>query len=86
LNTELITASKEGERSYHFHVPKRTEALAFFNQALISNVPLVVRLEAEKPRAIDWNAQLNQSGPAKGPNVGTQPGADSGLEQGRGIF
>lgn len=61
LATELITAAVDAPNSYKFHVPKRLEALAFFNQALAQHYPMKVRLEMEKSRAHDWNDQLKES-------------------------
>lgn len=60
LDSELIKAAKMADHSYQFHVPKRLETLAFFNQALINAFPMVARLEMEKSRANDWNDQLKQ--------------------------
>ncbi|GGF27263.1 toprim domain-containing protein [Hymenobacter cavernae] len=60
LTSELIIASKEAENSYRFHIPKRLEALAFFNQALMNAYPMTVRLEMDKSRANDWNDQLKE--------------------------
>jgi hypothetical protein len=61
LTSELINAAKVGENSYQFHVPKRLDTLAFFNQALINTFPMVAKLEVEKSRANDWNDQLKES-------------------------
>lgn len=61
LNTELISSNKEGQFTYQFHVPKRPETLAFFNQALIKAFPLSVKVEINKSQANDWNDQLKDS-------------------------
>ncbi|MBC6992514.1 hypothetical protein H9I52_22720 [Hymenobacter sp. BT491] len=66
LQSELILAGKEADNCYQFHIPKRREALAFFNRALIQSYPMSVKLDLEKARAWDWNQQLQESrrGPA----------------------
>ncbi|WP_324680863.1 toprim domain-containing protein [Hymenobacter sp. GOD-10R] len=64
LTSELIIAAKQAENSYHFHVPKRLETLAFFNQALVTAYPMTARLELDKSRANDWNDQLKQNSKA----------------------
>jgi hypothetical protein len=61
LATELITAAKVGDHSYQFHVPRRSESLAFFNQALINAFPMISKLELDKSKANDWNDQLKDS-------------------------
>ncbi|RZJ62578.1 MAG: hypothetical protein EOO58_00375 [Hymenobacter sp.] len=61
LDTELIKAAKVGDHSYQFHVPKRLEALAFFNQALINTFPMMAKVELDKSRANDWNDQLKEN-------------------------
>lgn len=58
LNTELISSNKDGQFTYQFHIPKRPETLAFFNQALIKAFPLSVKVEINKSQANDWNDQL----------------------------
>ena len=60
LDSELIKVARVDTHRYQFHVPKRMETLAFFNQALINNFPMVAKLEVEKSRANDWNDQLKE--------------------------
>lgn len=71
LQSELILAGKEADNRYQFHVPKRLEALAFFNRALIQCYPMSVKLDLDKSRANDWNDQLKES--LKGKTVGQVP-------------
>ena len=61
LDSELIKLTRTDPHRYQFHVPKRTETLAFFNQSLINAFPMVARLELEKSRANDWNDELKNS-------------------------
>jgi hypothetical protein len=61
LQSELISASKEADNSFKFHIPKRMEALEFFNRALIQSYPMSVKLDLDKSRANDWNDQLKES-------------------------
>jgi hypothetical protein len=61
LDAEFIKAGRVGDHSYQFHVPKRSEALAAFNQALIGAFPMVAKLELDKSKANDWNDQLKES-------------------------
>lgn len=61
LAAELITAAKVGDHSYQFHVPRRSDSLAFFNQALINAFPMISKLELDKSKANDWNDQLKDS-------------------------
>jgi hypothetical protein len=61
LQSELILAGKEADNRYQFHIPKRGEALAFFNRALIQAYPMSVKLDLEKSRANNWNDQLKES-------------------------
>jgi hypothetical protein len=42
-----------GDHSYQFHVPRRSDALAFFNQALIHAFPMIAKLELDKSKAHD---------------------------------
>jgi hypothetical protein len=60
LDSEFIKAGKVAEHSYQFHVPKRLETLAFFNQALLNSFPMVARLELDKAKANNWNDHLRQ--------------------------
>jgi hypothetical protein len=60
LDSELIKVGRVDTHRYQFHVPKRLETLAFFNQALITSFPMVAKLELEKSRANDWNDQLKE--------------------------
>ncbi|QIL78234.1 toprim domain-containing protein [Hymenobacter sp. HDW8] len=61
LQSELILAGKEADNRYQFHIPKRVEALAFFNRALLQSYPMSVKMDLEKSRASDWNNQLKES-------------------------
>ncbi|MGI4734154.1 MAG: toprim domain-containing protein [Janthinobacterium lividum] len=61
LAAELITAAKVGDHSYQFHVPRRSDSLAFFNQALVNAFPMISKLELDKSKANDWNDQLKES-------------------------
>jgi hypothetical protein len=61
LAAELITAAKVGDHSYQFHIPRRSDSLAFFNQALINAFPMTSKLELDKSKANDWNDQLKES-------------------------
>jgi hypothetical protein len=61
LAAELITAAKVGDHSYQFHVPRRSDSLAFFNQALINAFPMISKLELDKSKANNWNDQLKDS-------------------------
>lgn len=60
LDAELIKAAKVADHSYQFHVPKRLETLAAFNQALLNSFPMVAKVELEKSKATDWNDQLKE--------------------------
>lgn len=73
LQSELILAAKEAANSFKFHIPKRVEALAFFNRALIQSYPMSVKLELDKPRALAWNDQLKESLRGKSPAVTSSP-------------
>jgi hypothetical protein len=66
LDSEFIKAGKVAEHSYQFHVPKRIETLAAFNQALLASFPMITKLEVEKSKANDWNDQLKASLKLKG--------------------
>ncbi|WP_324680169.1 toprim domain-containing protein [Hymenobacter sp. GOD-10R] len=83
LTTELITATKDADNSYKFHIPKRLETLAFFNQALISAYPMTVKLEVDKSRANDWNDQLKESLRSKSQAVATsqEPSVRRGIRR-----
>ncbi|GAB2452615.1 hypothetical protein GCM10011375_39660 [Hymenobacter qilianensis] len=61
LHSELILAGKEADNRYQFHIPKRVEALEFFNRALMQSYPMSVKMDLEKSRASDWNDQLKES-------------------------
>ncbi|MGI4735081.1 MAG: toprim domain-containing protein [Janthinobacterium lividum] len=61
LAAELITAAKVGDHSYQFHIPRRSDSLVFFNQALINAFPMISKLELDKSKANDWNDQLKES-------------------------
>lgn len=79
LAAELITAAKVGDSSYQFHVPRRSDSLAFFNQALINSFPMVSKLELDKSKANDWNDQLKENlrkGPGQAPSQ--EPGRRRG--------
>ncbi|AMJ64005.1 toprim domain-containing protein [Hymenobacter sp. PAMC 26628] len=78
LEAELIKAGRVGDHSYQFHVPKRLETLAFFNQALINVFPMVAKLELDKSRANDWNDELKNS--LKAPKNVVAPEPDLGKE------
>jgi len=71
LDTELIKATKVGDYSYQFHVPKRLETIAAFNQSLINAFPMVAKVELEKSRANDWNDQLKEQ--LRGPRPAVAP-------------
>jgi hypothetical protein len=58
LDSELIKVARIDTNRYQFHVPKRIETLAFFNQSLINSFPMVAKIEMEKSKANDWNDQL----------------------------
>jgi len=75
LDSELIKVARIDTHRYQFHVPKRTETLAFFNQSLINTFPMVAKLELEKSRANDWNDQLKDQlrAPAKEQGQSPQP-------------
>ncbi|GAB3307739.1 hypothetical protein [Hymenobacter tenuis] len=60
LNTELISVTKAAEKCYQFHIPKRIEALAYFNQALVRSLTMMVRVEIDKPKSHGWNGQLKR--------------------------
>jgi len=60
LDSELIKVARIDTNRYQFHVPKRIETLAFFNQSLINSFPMVAKIEMEKSRANDWNDQLKE--------------------------
>ncbi|MDF7815117.1 hypothetical protein [Hymenobacter sp. YC55] len=60
LQDEFIIANKEADNNYKFHIPRRLDTLAFFNQALIQSYPMRVKLEVDKSRANDWNDQLKE--------------------------
>jgi hypothetical protein len=77
LDIELIKASKVGDHSYQFHVPKRLETLAAFNQSLINAFPMVAKVELEKSKANDWNDQLKEQLKEKAQTmVGQEPGKE----------
>lgn len=60
LDAEFIKIGKVGDHRYQFHVPKRSEALAAFNQAIIGAFPMMAKLELDKSKANDWNDQLKE--------------------------
>jgi len=60
LDAELIKAAKVADHSYQFHVPKRLDTLAAFNQALLNTFPMVAKVELDKSKANDWNDQLKE--------------------------
>jgi hypothetical protein len=60
LDSELIKVARIDTNRYLFHVPKRMETLAFFNQSLINTFPMMAKLELDKSRANDWNDQLKE--------------------------
>jgi hypothetical protein len=72
LDSELIKVARIDTNRYQFHVPKRIETLAFFNQSLINSFPMVAKLELEKSRANDWNDQLKASAQAVAPPIKEQ--------------
>jgi len=74
LDMELIKAAKVGDHSYQFHVPKRLETLAAFNQALLNAFPMVAKVELEKSKANDWNDQLKEQLQEKTRALGQAPG------------
>ncbi|WP_223654494.1 toprim domain-containing protein [Hymenobacter psoromatis] len=76
LDIELIKASKVGDHSYQFHVPKRLETLSAFNQALINAFPMVAKVELEKSKANDWNDQLKEQLKEKAQTIGQEPGKE----------
>jgi len=76
LDIELIKASKVGDHSYQFHVPKRLETLAAFNQSLINAFPMVAKVELEKSKANDWNDQLKEQLKEKTQTIGQEPGKE----------
>lgn len=76
LDMELIKASKVGDHSYQFHVPKRLDTLAAFNQALLNAFPMVAKVELEKAKANDWNDQLKEQLREKTQTVGQEPGKE----------
>jgi hypothetical protein len=78
LDAELIKAAKVADHSYQFHVPKRLETLAAFNQALLSAFPMVAKVELEKSRANDWNDQLKES--LKAPVQAVAPAKEQGQQ------
>jgi hypothetical protein len=61
LQSELILAAKEADNKYQFHIPKRIEALDFFNRSLLQSYPMRVKLEVDKPQVNDWNDQLKEN-------------------------
>jgi hypothetical protein len=61
LQSEFILATKEADNSYKFHIPKRLEALEYFNRSLIQSYPMSVKLDLVKSQANDWNDQLKES-------------------------
>jgi len=60
LQSEFILAAKDADNHYLFHVPKRMEALEFFNRALIQAYPMRVKLELDKSQTHNWNDQLKK--------------------------
>jgi hypothetical protein len=61
LDAELIKAAKVADHSYQFHVPKRLDTLAAFNQAVLNTFPMMAKVEVEKSKANDWNDQLKET-------------------------
>jgi tetratricopeptide (TPR) repeat protein len=84
LQSEFILASKEAENRYLFHIPKRMEALEYFNRALIQSYPMSVKVELDKSRANDWNDQLKEGLKGKA-NVQTPEQPDAAEPSRRGI-
>ena len=81
LDSELIKLTRTDINRYQFHVPKRIETLAFFNQALINAFPMVAKVELEKSRANDWNDQLKESLKAPTQGVSQAPPKQASPEQ-----
>lgn len=81
LDTELIKATKVGDHSYQFHVPKRLETVAAFNQSLINAFPMVAKVELEKSKANDWNDQLREQRKGKLTAVAPAQEPSKDLEQ-----
>jgi len=78
LDSELIKLTRTDPHRYQFHVPKRMETLAFFNQSLINAFPMVAKLEMEKSRANDWNDQLKEQ--LKAPVQAVAPAKEQGQQ------
>lgn len=76
LDAELIKAAKVADHSYQFHVPKRLETLAAFNQALLNTFPMMAKVELDKSKANDWNDQLKEQlkAPAQSAALAKEPG------------
>jgi hypothetical protein len=76
LDAELIKAAKVADHSYQFHVPKRLETLAAFNQALLNTFPMMAKVELDKSKANDWNDQLKEQlkAPAQSVALAKEPG------------
>ena len=60
LRDELISSTKLGPNTYHFHVPMNREALAAFNQGATQSLAFEHKIEIVKSQGKDWNQDLKQ--------------------------